>query len=78
MYSAFRCQLARFLCKYGVSQRSVSRLLRIDRGTVARAVSREWLLGRRLVIVRRCPRCGAYVQWPCRVCRLRKGTEKCG
>lgn len=75
MHSGLRGVLARYLSQAGVSQRGIARLLRLDRGTVARVLGRPVAAGRRLVVVRRCPCCGGWVQWPCRACRLRKELQ---
>lgn len=73
MHTGFRALLARYFDRRGVSHRAIARLLRIDRGTVKRLLGRPPSHPPSLVIVRKCPECGAYVRWPCRVCRLRKG-----
>ncbi len=64
-------QLAR---RRGWPVRMLSRLFRLDRGTVSRILSQRRIpFVSRLQITRRCPDCGALMTPPCLACQLRQG-----
>lgn len=56
-----------------VSERTLARLFRLDRGAVGRILrGRQPPSAPKLEILRRCPDCGGMVIWPCRACTLRR------
>ncbi len=74
--ASLRNAIVQYLARRGVSQRSIARLLRIDRGTVLSVLRSRPLPGEiGLVVVRRCPSCGGLATWPCRLCSTKRGIH---